>query len=158
VGTSWEFLFGALGVLNGVTTITPSQFSIHSVPGGDQLRLDSALPTGGGGGGEPTGGGDQTGSGTQPGGTNQPPASGPVGPTPTPTTPVRCVVPKLAGLPLAKAKKALKSAHCTPGKVKLRAGGPGKKGHVIGASKKPGIALPAGSKVDLTVAGKAKKV
>jgi PASTA domain-containing protein len=155
VGTSWEFLSGALGVLNGTLAITPSQFSIHSVPGGDELRLDSALPTGGGGGGG--GGGGQSGGSGGTGSTNQGPGSSPIVPITTSPSPTRCVVPKVAGLPLAKAKKALKKAHCVPGKVKLRASATVKKGHVIGASKKAQTALPAGSKVNLTVSGAAKK-
>lgn len=151
VGAKWEFLFGAFGVLNGVTAITPSQFSIHSVPGGDELRLDSALPTGG------DGDGDQSGDSGPTGSTTQSLASNPLGPPPASTTPVQCVVPKVAGLPLAKAKKALTKAYCAAGKVKFRASATVKKGHVIGASKKAKTALPAGSKVSLTVSGGAQK-
>lgn len=153
VGTSWEFLSGTVGVLNGVTAVTPSQFSVHSLPGGDELRLDSALSSGGSGetgtGGGQNGGGSQTGGGSSTGGGSQG-----QGPTQVPTMPggtVQCVVPKVAGLSVAKAKKALKKAHCTPGKVKHRAGTKVKKGRVVKAGKKPKTTLPAGSKVSLTV-------
>jgi hypothetical protein len=168
VGTGWEFVSGTTGVLNGVTGITPSQFSVHSVPGGDELRLDSALPSGGEepGDGEQPAGGEQPNSGgsggggdagsSQTGGNGQGPATNLPGPGNT-SVPVQCVVPKVAGLRLAQAKKALTKAHCAPGKVKLRAGAKGAKGRVIGASKKPKTKLPAGSKVNLTVSGKTKK-
>jgi hypothetical protein len=51
------------------------------------------------------------------------PQTTPTTPTPTPTTPTPaatpapCVVPKLRGLTLARAKRALRKAHCVAGKV-----------------------------------------
>ncbi len=147
VGTSWEFTYGALGIL-AEASIAPSQFSIHSVPGGAELRLDSALPSGGGGGG---GGGGQSGGSGQGSGSSSGGSGSPSGGS------VQCVVPKLAKLPLAKAKKALTKAHCKPGKVKYRSSAKVKKGSVIKAAKKPKTALPAGTKVNLTVSGKSKK-
>jgi hypothetical protein len=55
-----------------------------------------------------------------------------------------CVVPKLKHKKLKKAKKALKKANCTLGKVK---GHKGKKHKVKKQDPKPGTILPAGSTV-----------
>jgi hypothetical protein len=44
IGTTWEFIGGTYGVMNG-WTVDPAQFSAHGVPGGAALRLDTALPT-----------------------------------------------------------------------------------------------------------------
>ncbi|HEV2858593.1 MAG TPA: PASTA domain-containing protein [Solirubrobacterales bacterium] len=62
-----------------------------------------------------------------------------------------CVVPKLKKLRLKKAKKALRKAHCKPGKVKRRFNGKIKKGKVVRSGKRRGVLLPAGSKVKLIV-------
>ena len=58
IGTTWDFISGTAGV-SPLWTVAPSEFSAHSISGGAELRLDSALPTGtGSGGGEaPSGGG-----------------------------------------------------------------------------------------------------
>jgi hypothetical protein len=193
VGTGWEFISGTAGVSKG-WTVTPSEFSAHSVPGGAELTLDSALPTGPDGGSGPGSGGTETGgpgdgTGTDPGtgssGTGTDPGTGssgtgssgsgdqgsgspgsnagtgggsnPLAPTPNPhgsTTrdePARCVVPKLKGLKAAAAKKALRRAHCAPGKVKRRPSRRVKRGRVMAAGKAPGKALAAGAKVNLAV-------
>jgi uncharacterized repeat protein (TIGR01451 family) len=71
-------------------------------------------------------------------------------PIPVKTAP-RCVVPKVKGLKAKGAKKALRAAHCAPGKVKHRHNAKVKKGKVIRGAKKRGTALPAGTKVALTV-------
>jgi uncharacterized repeat protein (TIGR01451 family) len=70
--------------------------------------------------------------------------------------PVKCVVPKLKGLRLKGAKKALRAAHCAPGEVTRRNSRKAGKGRVIRGAKKPGAALPAGTKVELTVSRGAK--
>ena len=62
-----------------------------------------------------------------------------------------CVVPKLRKLRLKKAKKALRAAHCKPGKVKRSFSGKIKKGRVVRSGKHRGVVLPTGSKVKLTV-------
>jgi uncharacterized repeat protein (TIGR01451 family) len=62
-----------------------------------------------------------------------------------------CVVPKLKKLRLKKAKKALRKAHCKPGKVKRRFNGKIKKNRVIRSGKRRGVVLPAGTKVKLIV-------
>jgi uncharacterized repeat protein (TIGR01451 family) len=66
---------------------------------------------------------------------------------------VACVVPKLKGLSLKKAKKKLRKAHCRPGKVSHRFSGKVDAGKVIRGGKHRGAHLPAGSKVKLTVSG-----
>ena len=58
----------------------------------------------------------------------------------------KCVVPKLKGKKLKKAKKALKKAHCRLGKVR---GKHRKHGKVKRQKPKPGTILPAGSKVNI---------
>jgi hypothetical protein len=57
VGTTWDFITGSAGVTRG-WTVTPTEFSAHSISDGAELQLDSALPSGPGGGeGEAPGGG-----------------------------------------------------------------------------------------------------
>jgi uncharacterized repeat protein (TIGR01451 family) len=66
--------------------------------------------------------------------------------------PVQCVVPKkLRGLRVKGAKKALRAAHCKPGKVTHRNNAKVKKGRVIRVAGKAGKARPENSKVNLTV-------
>lgn len=67
-----------------------------------------------------------------------------------------CVVPKLKGLRVKKAKKALRAAGCKPGKVTHRSSRKIKKRRVIRGSKHPGAIAPAGSKVNLAVSRGAK--
>ena len=59
----------------------------------------------------------------------------------------KCVVPKLKGKTLKKARKALKKAHCKLGKVK---GPKGKNARIKKQKPKPGKVLAAGSKVRVT--------
>ena len=70
---------------------------------------------------------------------------------PPPAVPTsKCVVPKLKGLTLKKAKKALGKAGCKAGKVTHRYSGKVKKGKVVSGGK-PGAELAAGSKVKISV-------
>lgn len=70
----------------------------------------------------------------------------------------QCVIPKkLRGKRLKRAKKALRAAHCKPGKVIHRNNAKVKKGRVVRTSKKAGKSLPAGTKVNLTVSKGPKK-
>jgi hypothetical protein len=93
----------------------------------------------------------------------------PAPPPPKPLTPTasltasppsalpQCVVPKLKGLTLARARSALNAAHCASGKVsKPKAKKPGP---LLVRSSTPGAgtALPAGSAVDLKLAPKPKQ-
>ena len=67
-------------------------------------------------------------------------------------------MPKLIGLALAKAKKALAKAHCGVGKIAKKAAKAkkgkkkAKKGTVIAQLPKAGTRKPAGSKVAVTLA------
>jgi hypothetical protein len=93
----------------------------------------------------------------------------PVPPPPKPTTmptasltgsppPLpQCLVPKLKGLTLAKAKSALTKAHCTSGELRKPKGK--KPGQLIVKSSTPGAgaSLPAGSAVDLGLGPKPKQ-
>jgi PASTA domain len=121
--------------------------------------------TGGGetGSGNPSGG-DTSGTGdlppaptTAPPGTTAPPVTT-TGPPVTKPAATKCIVPKLTGLTLARAKKALSKAHCGLGrltkkaaKAPIRAKKP-KTGTVIAQSPKPGTRKTAGAKVALTLA------
>lgn len=68
-----------------------------------------------------------------------------------------CVVPKLKGLPLKKAKKKLRKARCKPGKVAHKHSTEVKKGRVIRGGKHRGAKLRAGSKVKLVVSSGPKQ-
>jgi PASTA domain-containing protein len=71
--------------------------------------------------------------------------------TTTKVTPVQCVVPKLKGLKLAKARKAATKAHCAVGKVKRKHSAK-KATTVLKQGAKAGSVLAQGSKIALTVA------
>ena len=71
--------------------------------------------------------------------------------TTTKVTPVQCVVPKLKGLKLAKARKAATKAHCAVGKVKRKKSAK-KATTVLKQGAKAGSVLAEGSKIALTVA------
>jgi PASTA domain-containing protein/List-Bact-rpt repeat protein len=74
----------------------------------------------------------------------------------TATFKVLCVVPKLKGKKLRAAKRAIKQAHCSVGKVTRVFSAKVKQGRVIAQQAKPGKKLVAGSKVNLKVS-KGKK-
>ena len=63
----------------------------------------------------------------------------------------KCVVPKVVGLKLAKAKTKIKKAHCRVGKVTKKHSSKKKRGKVIKQSPKAGKKLKVNSKVNLTV-------
>ncbi len=65
--------------------------------------------------------------------------------------PPQCVVPKLTGLKLTKARRAVKKANCTVGKV-TRKKSSHKKTVVLKQGKKAGAVLANGSKIKLTIA------
>jgi hypothetical protein len=77
-------------------------------------------------------------------------------PPPPPPAEEKCVVPKLKGKSLSRAKSALTRAHCKLGKV---AKPKSKKGPFVVKSSKPGAgtSLPADSKVNLKLAPKPKR-
>jgi uncharacterized delta-60 repeat protein len=62
-----------------------------------------------------------------------------------------CVVPKVKGKTLTAAKKAIRKAHCSAGKVTKAFSRKVKKGRVISQKPQPGKKLAAGSKVKLKV-------
>ena len=71
-------------------------------------------------------------------------------PPPPSPPPAKCVVPKVVGKSLAKAKRRLSAAHCRTGSVRhgrsrLR------RGFVYWQSKKPGARLPRGPKIGMHV-------
>jgi hypothetical protein len=71
-------------------------------------------------------------------------------PPPPPPPPPKCVVPKVVGKSLAKAKRRLSAAHCRTGAVRhgqsrLRPG------IVYWQSRKPGARLPRGTKIGMRV-------
>jgi hypothetical protein len=68
-----------------------------------------------------------------------------------PPPPLKCVVPKVKGKTLAAAKRAIKSRHCSVGKIKRASSRKVKKGHVISQKPKPGSRLKHGAKVNLVV-------
>ncbi len=81
-------------------------------------------------------------------------------PPPPPPPPPNCVVPKVKGLSLGKAKSALTKANCKTGKVTKPKAKKGKKqGPLVVKSSNPGAGttLPANTKVDLRLVHKPKK-
>jgi beta-lactam-binding protein with PASTA domain len=71
------------------------------------------------------------------------------------TTP-RCIVPNVKGKRLKPAKKAIKLAHCSVGKVTKAFSATVKRGHVIAQKPRAGKKLAPGAKVRLRVS-KGKK-
>jgi uncharacterized repeat protein (TIGR02543 family) len=63
----------------------------------------------------------------------------------------KCVVPKLKGLTLKKARAKLKKAHCRAGKVTKQASTTKQQGRVLKQKPKPGKILKPSAKVNLTV-------
>jgi uncharacterized repeat protein (TIGR02543 family) len=63
----------------------------------------------------------------------------------------KCVVPKVVGKTLKKARARIKKAHCRVGKIKKKASTKKKKGRVLKQKPKPGKILKPGAKVNLTV-------
>jgi uncharacterized delta-60 repeat protein len=71
---------------------------------------------------------------------------------------VKCVAPKLRGKRLTRAKRTMRAAHCSVGKVTRAFSRKVKKGKVISQQPKPGVTRPAGSKVKLKISkGKRRK-
>ncbi len=76
----------------------------------------------------------------------QPPAQ----PAPA-SSPVRCKVPRVKGMKLTAAEKALRRAHCKVGKVKHVSSHKLARGRVMSSTPRAGRRRPAGSKVELFV-------
>jgi hypothetical protein len=79
----------------------------------------------------------------------QPPAAG--SPPPADQPPVRCQVPRIKGMKLAKAERALRHAHCRVGKVKHVKSRKLGRGRVMSTAPHAGRRLAAGTKVELFV-------
>jgi hypothetical protein len=62
---------------------------------------------------------------------------------------LRCVVPKVKGKSLHRAKRALTAAHCRVGRITRAYSRTFKKGHVVSARPGAGKKLPAGAKIAL---------
>jgi hypothetical protein len=69
----------------------------------------------------------------------------------TATFRAKCVVPKLLGLMLKKAKARIKRAHCTVGKITRKPSVKSKRGRVLAQKPRPGKRLAPGARVNLTV-------
>ena len=70
--------------------------------------------------------------------------------------PVRCVVPKLRGKSLPKAKRLLEKAHCRLGKVSRKATKNVKPGRIVATRFKVGSRHRVGARVRVTIAKKAR--
>jgi beta-lactam-binding protein with PASTA domain len=69
---------------------------------------------------------------------------------------VKCVVPRVVGRSLARAKASIRSHHCTVGQVTRKFSTLKKKGKVLAQAPKAGKRLKRGAKVNLIV-GKGPK-
>jgi hypothetical protein len=72
-------------------------------------------------------------------------------PPPSPPAVVRCLVPSVRGKTLAKARALLAVRHCRLGRVKRTYSPVVKKGLVVRQSRRPGLELGKGARVDLVV-------
>jgi hypothetical protein len=77
----------------------------------------------------------------------QPPAP----PPPPPPPVVKCNVPRIKGMKLPAAEKALRRAHCKVGKVKHMSSRKVRRGRVMTSSPRAGRHLAAGTKIELFV-------
>jgi hypothetical protein len=72
-------------------------------------------------------------------------------PPPPPPPPVKCHVPRVIGLKLAKAKTRIRARHCRVGKLTRKFSSKRKKGRVIAQRPRRGKTLRRNSKINLTV-------
>ncbi len=63
----------------------------------------------------------------------------------------------MVGLTLAKAKKRIRRAHCSTGKITRKASTARKRNHVLAQRPRPGRQLASGAKVNLTVGNGRKR-
>jgi beta-lactam-binding protein with PASTA domain len=64
---------------------------------------------------------------------------------------VKCVVPRVVGLKLVRAKRRIVSRHCRVGRVIRKASVLKKKGRVLAQAPRPGKHLKRGSRVNMIV-------
>jgi hypothetical protein len=62
-----------------------------------------------------------------------------------------CLVPRVVGLSLAKARAKVRRAHCSVGSVRRKASSRAKRGRVLAQAVKAGRTLRSGARVNLTV-------
>jgi hypothetical protein len=72
-------------------------------------------------------------------------------PPPPPASQAKCKVPRLKGMKLLAAKKALRRAHCMVGKVKHVKSRQIGRGRVMSTTPRAGRQLRAGTKIELSV-------
>ncbi len=77
------------------------------------------------------------------------PAPPPPGGPPPPPAPARCVVPRVIGMTLRRAKSRIRARRCSVGRVRYARSR--RVGRVIGQTPRPGIRKPRGFKVKLVV-------
>jgi len=80
-----------------------------------------------------------------------PPATPMYSSLPPPPSPVKCKVPKIKGMKLGAAEKALRRAHCKVGKIKHENSRTVRRGRVASTTPRAGRKLKAGSKIELFV-------
>ena len=119
-------------------TYRASDSFLASTPAAVTLHVAPATPGGGGTTTTPTT--------TTPATTDTKPT-----PTPTPVTAKPCIVPRLRGLRVRPARRALLKAHCRAGRIRhvLRAGV--RRGRVVSSTPAPGRRLANGARVALVV-------
>jgi hypothetical protein len=108
--------------------VTSSHPAVDDVLGSGTIVDDDEPPTGGGG----TGGGSDNGSG------DPPPSK-------------KCVVPRLKGKRLRRARTALTKSGCATGKVRRKKSKRRKAGRVLRQGRAAGVVLPAGTRVNVAV-------
>jgi hypothetical protein len=78
-----------------------------------------------------------------------PPPSPPPPPPPTTQPPVRCVVPRVIGMTLGRARTRIRSRHCSVGRIKRARSR--RVGRVVGQTPRPGARRARGARVNLVV-------
>jgi hypothetical protein len=81
-----------------------------------------------------------------------PPPPAPPQPPPAPPQPTRsCVVPRLKGKPLTRARQTIIAAHCRVGRITRRYSKTIRKGRVLSQARAAGRHLPNGARINLVV-------
>jgi len=62
-----------------------------------------------------------------------------------------CVVPRVVGMSLAKARAKIRRAHCSVGSISTKSARRVKRGHVLAQAVKPGRKLRSGARVNLII-------
>jgi PKD repeat protein len=136
-GITATHAYAAAGTYQAVLTVT----STGGSPTASKAVTVAVVPAG-------TTGGSDTGAPSTPLSDTQTTTT-----TTTATTPAatKCVIPKLIGKTVARAKKLLAKAHCGVGKVARKTAKKKLRGRVVSQRPSAGTVKPAGSKVSLVV-------